>query len=135
MRNPAKRRTNALHLLLLGAGMLIAVSCGDDQGPSQTNGTILIGALTSGQDLDGNGYLVSVDGGQGTAIGLLDTVFVTSLDPTTHVVTLSGIAENCTPEGNNPRSAAVIPGDTVSVVFEINCELIDGGGGGQLRTR
>ena len=131
--HPGRQRLAALRLLLVGAGMLTAVSCGDDQSPGQADGTVLVGARTTGSDLDANGYVVSVNGGQGEVIGLLDTIYVTGLEPTAYVVTLSGIADNCSvPQGDNPQTATVIPSDTVAVLFDITCEPLDGGGGGLL---
>lgn len=132
MRNQIrKQRTAGLRLLLIGAGTMAAVSCGDDQGPPQTDGTILVGAQTTGIDFDVNGYLVSINSSQGEEIGNLDTIFVTALEPGDYVVSLAGIAENCTvPPDDNPQTAIVVPGDTVDVLFDVTCDAIDDGGGG-----
>ena len=131
-----KQRTAALRLLLIGAGTMAAVSCGDDQSPGPTEGAILVGARTTGTDFDVNGYLISVNSGQGEEIGNLDTIYVTALEPGDYVVSLGGMAENCTvPPDDNPQTANVVPGDTVDVLFDVTCEVIDpdgGGGGGNL---
>lgn len=134
-----KQRTAALRLLVVGAGAIAAVSCGDDQGVPPTDGTILVGARTTGSDFDADGYLVSVNSGQGTEIGNLDTIYVTALEPGDYVVSLGGISENCTvPTDDNPQDAIVVPGDTVEVLFDVTCDPPtppgDGGGGDLLRT-
>lgn len=120
-----------LGLLLLGAATVASVSCSDDGGPLLVDGTILVGARTTGSDLDADGYLVSVNSGQGQRIGFLDTIFVTALEPGDYVVSLGGMATNCTlPLGANPQDAVVEAGDTVEVLFNVTCVVPGGGGGG-----
>jgi hypothetical protein len=124
-------------LLLLGAVTLGLVSCGDEQISGPTEGTILVAALTTGDDQDQNGYTFSIDNGSPDPIGLQDTVFVTALEAGTYEVRLTGIAPNCAPaQGTNPQTADVVAGDTVAVLFDIACEAVgppDGGGDGLLR--
>jgi hypothetical protein len=120
-----------LGLLLMGAATMATVSCGDDQSAGPTEGTILVGARTTGSDFDVNGYLVSVNSSQGQEIGNLDTIYVTALEPGDYVVSLGGIAENCSlPPDANPKSAAVTAGDTVDVLFDVTCEPPGPPGGG-----
>ena len=126
-------------LFLIGTGAAGLVSCGDKQISGPTEGTILVGAVTTGSDFDPDGYLFSINNGTPTAIGLLDTVFVTALEAGAYEVRLSGIKENCVPaDGTNPQNAQVVAGDTVAVLFDVACEpvLPPGGGedGGKLRT-
>ncbi|HEU5303503.1 MAG TPA: hypothetical protein VFU40_02560 [Gemmatimonadales bacterium] len=125
-------------LLLLGVGIAGLISCGDEQISGPTEGTILVAALTTGQDFDPNGYTFSVNNGSPDPIGLQDTVYVTQLEAGDYEVRLAGIAQNCSPaEGTNPQSATVVAGDTVSVIFDVACEALlppGGGGGGLLQT-
>ena len=130
MRNHLRRRANAVLGLLLSVA---AVSCGDDQSAGPVDGTILVGTRTSGSDLDANGYVVSVNSGQGQEIGILDTIYVTALDAGEYVVSLGGIAANCAvPQEDNSQTATVVPGDTVDVLFEITCEPVTPPGGNDL---
>lgn len=131
MRDPLRqRRTHALRLLLIGVGTMAAVSCGDDQIAGPTDGTIRVEARTTGSDFDVDGYLVSVNSGQGEEIGNQDFIHVTALEPGEYVVSLGGLAVNCSvPSDDNPQDATVIAGDTVDVLFDITCEPPDGGGG------
>lgn len=126
-------------LLLIGTAALGLWSCGDEQISGPTEGTILVAALTTGDDMDQNGYTFSVNNSSADPIGLLDTVFVTALEAGSYEVRLSNIAENCSPaEGTNPQTTDVTPGDTASVVFNVTCEFAGlppgDGGGGLLRT-
>lgn len=122
--------TNVLRLLLISAGTITALSCGDDQGTGPTDGTIRVEARTTGSDFDVDGYLVSVNSGMGEEIGNLDVIHVTALEPGEYVVSLGGIATNCSvPSDDNPQDATVLAGDTVDVLFDITCEPPDGGGG------
>jgi hypothetical protein len=117
-------------LLLVGVALTL-ISCGDDQSPGPTDGTILVGARTTGTDLDPDGYLVSVNSSQGEEIGNLDTIYVSALEAGDYVVSLAGIAENCTvPPDDNPQETTVVPGDTVDVLFDVTCEPLDPGNGG-----
>ena len=129
-----RRRTCAAMLIAVAA--MTSISCGDDQGVAPTDGTILVGARTTGSDFDVNGYLVSVNSSQGDEIGHQDTIWVDALEPGDYIVGLEEMAENCTlPEETNPQTATVSAGDTVEVLFDITCEALDpgdGGGGGDL---
>ncbi len=113
-------------LLLLGMITMTGISCGDDPVGGTSDGTLLIAARTTGEDMDQNGYLVSVNSSQGQQIGHGETLYVAALEPGTYVVTLSGLAENCTvPEDDNPQTAEVVPVDTAEVLFDISCALIE----------
>jgi hypothetical protein len=133
MNHLRKQGSTTLRLVLLGAGTMASVSCGDDPVGQPTEGTILVAATTVGTDFDPNGYTVSVNNGQPAVIGTLDTVFVNDLAAGNYQVSLGGIASNCsTVAGENPVTVAVVPADTVNAEFEVTCEVPpppdDGGG-------
>ena len=123
--------STALSLVLLGAGTMISISCGDDSTSLVTqDGTIQVEALTQGTDFDGNGYVAELNS-QSIAIGNLDTIWFEDVEPGTYEVALTGIAENCSTEGN-PKSVEVVPVDTVQAQFTITCDVPappPGGGG------
>jgi hypothetical protein len=87
-------------------------------------GELSIATLTSGQDLDPDGYAVAVDGGSPKLVEIGDTVVISGLTVGPHVVELSGVAENCTVNGANPRSATVAFGVTVIDTFDVTCTEI-----------
>jgi hypothetical protein len=124
-----KQGSTALRLVLLGAGTMVSISCGDDPVSHQTEGTILVAARTEGVDFDPNGYKVSVDNGLGIAIGHQDTIYVEHLEAGSYQVQLVDIATNCV-TGTNPVTVAVVPADTVNAEFDVTCDVPDDGGGG-----
>lgn len=125
----------ALRLLVAGAGFLALTSCGSNNlTTTDTQGTIAVGAVSSGADLDRDGYTVAVNNGHPDIIGILDTILITDIQPGTYTLQLAGLAPNCTvPEGTNPQTTTVVAADTVQINFEIACEAVlppgDGGGG------
>jgi hypothetical protein len=134
--HPGKQGTAMRRLLLLGVITMTGISCGDDPVVGPTEGTLLIAARTTGEDMDQNGYLVSVNSSQGQPIGLGDTLYVAALEPGSYVVSLTGMAENCSvPEDENPQTADVVAADTAEVLFDITCDLIETGGGGNPAVR
>lgn len=117
--------------LLLGAGTLAVGSCGYDDVPTPTEGTLRVAALTQGSGLDANGYTVAVNNSQPDQIGIVDTIYLDDLEPGVYQVALGGLQENCeTLTGTNPQTTTVLPGDTVGVTFNVTCESPPPGGGG-----
>ncbi len=121
-------------LLLAGLATVATISCGDDPGPAPVDGAILVGVQTTGEDFDSDGYLISVNNGQGAAIGHQDTIWVTDLEAGDYEVSIGGLTENCNVPGEtNPQETTVVPGDTVDVLFNVTCEVQgppgNGGGG------
>jgi hypothetical protein len=110
--------------------MSAIVSCGDDPQSLAGEGAILVEANTQGNDLDQDGYLVSVDNGQPVVIETLGTIYIEDLEAGEYEVSLDDIASNCTiPQAENPQTATVRAADTVEVVFDITCVTPGGGGG------
>jgi hypothetical protein len=127
MRDLLRRRgKTVLRLFLVSSVMTGLIACGDDEGTTPVDGTLQIIADTEGIDFDPTGYLWSVNGSQGAFIGHQDSVVVPALEAGDYVVALSGMDENCTvPAEENPQTATVVPGDTVDVLFNVTCELLD----------
>ena len=139
MKDQLARPGNVVLRLLLIGSVAGAISCGDDQTSVPADGTIEIVTNTEGIDFDPDGYLWSVNSSQGQAIGHQQTVFVDALEAGEYVVTLSGMAENCTlPAEDNPQTTTVVPSDTVEVRFDVTCDLLappdDGGGNPAVRS-
>jgi len=122
--------------LLIGVAATISMSCGDDEAPRPVDGTILVGALTSGTDLDNNGYSISIDGGQGIHLDVIDTTWIDALEAGDYEVAMTDLAQNCSlPLGANPVETTVVPGDTAEVIFNVTCAVIPGGGGPNVRSK
>src|SRR5213078_3837987 len=87
-------------------------------------GDLTVTAATSGQDLDPDGYTVTVDGGQSRSLGI-NTSTTYTVTATSHTVELSGIAANCTVSGQNPRTVTV-PTSGTTTTFSITCTALTG---------
>jgi Tol biopolymer transport system component len=88
--------------------------------PPAATGSLEVTVTTGGADLDADGYTVVADPTLASAAGLNDTVVFPSLDAGTHVVRLSGIADNCTLP-TNPDTVEVPAGDTARAAFQVTC--------------
>jgi hypothetical protein len=87
-------------------------------------GDLAISMITTGQDLDLDGYLLAVDGGQPQPVGVNETVVVPGLPVGLHEIELSSLAANCTVGGGNLRSVTVAFGVTVAGTFDVTCTKI-----------
>jgi hypothetical protein len=92
----------------------------------QNLGSLEVTAVTTGTDLDPNGYQVGIDGGISQTVGTNGSVVFPNLTAGDHVVTLSGVASNCTVGGFNPRTITVTYGDTASTTFDVTCSPLPG---------
>jgi hypothetical protein len=86
-----------------------------------TNGDLDVTTVTTGSDLDADGYTVTVDRTTSQSIGTNGTVHFVSLPEGDHRVELSGLASNCTPSGANPRTVTVVGGSVASTTFDVTC--------------
>ncbi len=87
-------------------------------------GSLRISTSTTGADLDSDGYAFAVDGGTNQPIGLSATTTLVNLPEGVHTATLSGLAANCTVDGENPRSIMVLFQQTAVVEFAVRCSAL-----------
>jgi hypothetical protein len=87
------------------------------------SGSLRVTTSTSGENLDSDGYTVTVDGttSQPIAINNGSGVTFSGLSVSSHTVELSGVAANCTVTAPNPRSVAVTAGGIATTTFTITC--------------
>src|SRR5207237_859760 len=90
-----------------------------------TTGSLKVTTNTTGSDLDPDGYTLTVDGGQGKAIGINNTVTISGLSPGDHSVQLNGVAQNCTVT-SNPRTVSITAGSTTTTTFTVICAATTG---------
>ncbi len=103
---------------------LVAAGCGDDDPAPPTTGAIGVTTVTTGDDIDADGYTLSVDGNNGGAIGVNAVVIIPDLTPGTYSIGLGGVAANCAVQ-NNPRDVDVTAGLTENTQFDVACALLN----------
>jgi hypothetical protein len=115
-----------------GAGVAVGmaatfwVGCGDDAlSPSAppVTGSVRVTTFTTGQYLDPDGYRLRVDGDEVSAVAVNGTLAL-STPLGEHELELTGVAENCAVEGDNPRSVTVRAGGEVRTAFAVTCKLL-----------
>jgi hypothetical protein len=89
-------------------------------------GDVEVTASTTGDDLDADGYTVEIDGADPRSLPINGNVTFAQVAQGSHSVELSGIAENCSVAGGNPRSVAVSAGSTATVTFQVECVPLTG---------
>ena len=130
---PCTTLASAPQTLLLWSAPLAWLGCGGGSGTDVVLPSLIITTSTTGVDLDPDGYSVSVDGLAAQPIGVQASVTIDRLQDGQHSVKLSGMASNCTVQGQNPSPVSVSSGATASVAFEVTC-LAAGPAIGSLRS-
>jgi len=87
---------------------------------------LTVTTATGGADPDLDGYLLSVDGGASQPLGV-NTRLELPVREGDHLLALRGVADNCTPTGENPRHVAILPGVRSETTFQVLCRVRIGG--------
>jgi hypothetical protein len=103
---------------------LVAACCGDDDPAPPTTGAIGVTTVTTGDDIDADGYTLNVDGNNGGDIGVNSVVIIPDLTPATYSIGVSGVAANCAVQ-NNPRDVVVTAGLTENTQFDVACASLN----------
>ena len=114
-------RRLSLRSLLLWAAPMASLSCGGSGGTEVVLPSLSISTSTQGVELDPDGYSLIIDGSNTEPVGVVATVVVERLPDGDHVVELSGLASNCSAQGENPRTVSVRSGATNSTTFQVTC--------------
>lgn len=93
-----------------------------------TKGDLDVTTVTTGSDLDPDGYTVTVDSTTSQAMGTNATVRFTALAEGSHTVELSGVSANCAVSGENPRTVTVLGGSVAITTFDVTCMATGPGG-------
>lgn len=113
--------------VLLALGWLGACSDNPPSGPGQS-AAIRITTLTSGTDMDVDGYAVSVDGSAALPLTPNGVVSMSGIDPGEHAVQLDGVADNCAVLGPNQHGVSIARGATAEVAFVVGCHAVGSSG-------
>lgn len=119
-RRPCAPRRPALVIAALG----VLAACDDDgpAGPGTVDGegTIQVAVISSGATPDPDGYVISVEGFDDRSVAD-GTIEITDAPVGTRTLELTDLAVNCSVDGDNPREVTVLPGETVTTTFAVQC--------------
>lgn len=90
-------------------------------GPLPKPGTIEVTAATMGPDADGDGYVVTLNGGTSHPLLPNGSVTFTGVTPGNHEVRLDAVRENCSVEGGTDRRVNVDAGRLANTTFQVTC--------------
>jgi hypothetical protein len=116
--------SSAARLYLYAFGLfaaLAAPACGGNGSTDIVLPPLRISTATTGVEIDADGYIVSVDSRAPQPIAPNATLTTEGLPEGAHTVQLTGVASNCTVDGENPRSVMVEVDATTPVAFVITC--------------
>lgn len=113
-------------VLLTSALMLVACS-GNPAGPPPYGGpaAIRITTITTGLDLDPNGYNLAVDGIDGGLVSPIGTQVVL-VHPGSRTIALTGLTPNCVVDGSASRTVTVTEDQGADIAFAIVCTATNG---------
>lgn len=114
-------------LRLAAVGLLGACGAGRDLTVSDA-GELTVTVATGGEQVDPDGYTLSLDGGSAVAVTAADTLALGELDPGTHRLELGGLAANCFVAGVNPLTVTVVAGSSTKAAFDVSCAATTGSG-------
>ncbi len=89
-----------------------------------TEGTLEVVTFTSGSDLDPDGYTVTVGGTNNKTIGVNSTVSFKNIEQGSYEITLTGLASNCSVDGDNPVFADITAEEITTVTIQVACKLV-----------
>jgi Tol biopolymer transport system component len=89
--------------------------------PEVPQGAVLVAVTTSGVELDADGYVVSVDPSTRRSVGVSDEIRIEGVPAGERSIRLSGLAANCSVQGQNPRTIDVSTDGEASVGFAVRC--------------
>ncbi len=105
---------------LLSIGILLIAGCQKDPlGPG--TGSLTLTVITTGVDLDPNGYAVAVNGAPATVVPVNGSVTVSDLASGEHLLTVSGLDDNCVLQEPAPVSVSVTKDNQATVTLHVTC--------------
>lgn len=118
-------------IVACGGALILAVgACGEDEDSALNPGPLgdfAVITVSSGDELDLNGYVIRVNDVSSASIGANDRVEFQARAVGTYTVELTEVAANCSVNGDNPRSVQVIADSLTNTTFEVTCFPTEGG--------
>ena len=120
-------RKLALIPVLTFASLAVLGACSDSSlyepppPPPPPVGSLELTIITTGEDIDADGYTASLDCGCFEKVEVNEIATMTDVEVGSHMVLLTGIAANCELSGLNPQWVSITAGETVQTTFSIAC--------------
>jgi hypothetical protein len=111
----------ALRAAVASSVVLVAAACQYEPPTQPDLGFVKVDVVTTGEDIDLDGYAITLDGGQTTTIGASNDSRSFFVPAGTHVVSIANVAPNCSVDGATTRQAEVTRRQSVTVQFTIAC--------------
>lgn len=93
-----------------------SVQCADE------DADLTVHTSTTGTDIDPDGYTVTVDDSVSHSAPSNGSATFSQLAEGSHRVELTGVADNCTVSGSNPRSVEITTDSLSSTTYDVSCE-------------
>jgi Tol biopolymer transport system component len=104
--------------------LLVVAACESPSAGPIPHG-IAVTTRASGSSFDADGYAVKIDGGRDTPIGISTTEELTVYgEYESHVLELTGVADNCTVVEPNRRTLQIRSGLAASTQFDVECSPV-----------
>jgi hypothetical protein len=120
-------RKLALIPVLTFASLVVLGACSDSSlyepppPPPPPVGSLELTIITTGEDIDADGYTASLDCGCFEKVEVNEIATMTDVEVGSHMVLLTSIAANCELDGPNPRWVNITAEETVRITFSIAC--------------
>lgn len=105
--------------------LVIAVSCSDATRPDDRlpppSGSLRISISTRGEDLDPDGYGVSIDGKRAQSVDATGSLTVSGLSVGSHTIGVEGIATNCVSDSGPTRNVQVAAEQETKAALTVSC--------------
>jgi Tol biopolymer transport system component len=89
-----------------------------------TDGTLVVHTNTTGSDKDDDRYDLSIDGDAPSSVANTGIATFPDVEQGSHRLELSGIAENCSVDSDNPRTVNITAGDSTETTFDVSCKPV-----------
>ena len=87
-------------------------------------GALEVTTVTTGESLDFNGYVITVDGRSSLPIATSGSTTVPDVTPGNRIVGLANLAPNCTVAGGGLQTVTVTAGASRAVRFDLTCSRV-----------
>lgn len=110
--------------ITIATGVGFWAGCGgfDLFGPQA--GSLEVSVDTRGLEIDGNGYVLAIDGADLHEIDANDTISIADVAPGEHAVELTGVAGNCEVDGSGLKTIIVPRNGAAKGHFEVVCSPV-----------